>query len=53
MHNTRYLGEVPEGSGADAEVRFPQDSDAEVRSGSGGLRCTYPGQVLEGFRYRG
>ena len=39
---------VPEGSGADAEVRFRKNSDAEVRSGSGGFLCTYPGQVQEG-----
>ena len=31
----RYLGEVPEGSGADVEV----GSGAAVRSGSGRFRC--------------
>ena len=40
------IGEVPEGSGADAEVRFRRVADA--RSGSGRLRCRYPGQDPEG-----
>ena len=42
------LGEVPEGSGVDAEVRFrkvPVQWLGQVREG---LRCTYPGQVPAG-----
>ena len=35
----QILGEVPEGSGDDAEVRF-----RKIRSGSGWLRCKYAGQ---------
>ena len=26
-------------------MKVPEGSGAEVRSGSGGFRCTYPGQV--------
>ena len=56
----QILGEVPEGSGADAEVRFRKvlvqrlgqvtegcGADAEVRRFQC-RRCTYPGQVAEG-----
>ena len=58
--NARFRGsEVPESSGADAEVRFrkvpvqrlsqvPEGCGAEVRSSSESLRCRYPGQVPEG-----
>ena len=46
----QILGEVPEGSGADAEVRFrkvpvqwlgevPEGSGADLRWGSGRFRC--------------
>ena len=38
----KLLGQVPEGSGADAEVRF---LEVPVQRG---FRCTYPGQVQEG-----
>ena len=41
----QILGEVPEGSSADNQVRIPS---AEVRSGSGRLRCRYRGQDPEG-----
>ena len=34
----RYLGEVPEGSGADAEVRFRRLAVHIPRSGSGRFR---------------
>ena len=47
----QILGEVPGGSGADAEVRVrkvPEDSGAEVRSGSGRFRCRLSGQDPEG-----
>ena len=38
----QIIGQVPEGSGADAEARF---REVPVQRG---LRCTYTGQVQEG-----
>ena len=42
------LGEVPEGSGADTQVRFRKVPVQMRRSGSGRFRCRYLGEVPEG-----